>query len=212
MLTFLTPQLRHGCIITIGTHDLHFFIFILQSLPVIEGFLFRFDVENSPPLPAIPFQLALGVEIGASGVVARFFASVRDVEAFIDADDDIKHNNDDLDGEVEDVETCFGKVNWRILARPLSTGVIRANTVTCPEAEEEGGEKEVSDLRSEPAVAEFLDSGLARDDEAAEDEGKGDERDEGVEGLAVEHDIAVDAVGVGVEGIKGLDDGSDEHG
>ena len=90
--------------------------------------------------------------------------------------------------------------------------VVRASAESGAEAEDRARGEENGDFGSEAAGAEFLEAGGARDDEADEDEGDGEEGDDGEEGLAVEEDVAVDAVGVGVEGVEGLDDGGDDHG
>ena len=52
----------------------------------------------------------------------------------------------------------------------------------------------------------------AREDEDGDQhDGDGEESDDGVEGLAVQRDGAIDVFGVRVEGVEGLDDGDDEH-
>ena len=63
---------------------------------------------------------------------------------------------------------------------------------------------------SEPPTTEFLHTGLTRYDEPADDEQDGEEGDEGVQSLAVELDVAVDAFCVQVKCVGGLDHGSDE--
>lgn len=62
----------------------------------------------------------------------------------------------------------------------------------------------------EPPAAELLNTGLARYDEAADDEQDREEGYERVQGLAVELDVTVDAFCVEVEGVGALDDGGDE--
>ena len=62
----------------------------------------------------------------------------------------------------------------------------------------------------EPSAAEFLDAGLARYDETADDEHDWEEGYDGIKSRAVELDITVDAFCVEVQCIEALDDGGDE--
>lgn len=79
------------------------------------------------------------------------------------------------------------------------------------EAEHHRCEQEDADFGPEAAGAEFLDAGFSEHDEAADDEGDREERNGGVEDLAVDLDVAVDASGVCVEGVEGLHGAGNEH-
>ena len=51
-------------------------------------------------------------------------------EALIDSDDYVEEDDDDLDGEVEDVEAGFTLIARWIFDRPVSTSVVGANSET----------------------------------------------------------------------------------
>ena len=98
-----------------------------------------------------------------------------------------------------------------ICARAFAAGEIGPEPEAGAEAEEDGGGGEGVDFCSEAAVAEFFDSGFPRDEKAKNDHWDGKEGNKGVGGLAVELDVAIDAFGVGVESVEGLDDADKEH-
>lgn len=149
----------------------------------------------------------------ASGVVARLVAMIRDPEPAIDADDDIGQHDDDLDAEIEDVEARLALIRGRVRARSRPARVVDARAEGGAEAEQRGRDEQDADLVPPPAGAEFFrplaDAG--QEEDADEDDGDGEEGDDGVEGLAVQGDGAIDVFGVGVEGVEGLHDGGDEH-
>ncbi|KAL9607141.1 MAG: hypothetical protein Q9167_007918 [Letrouitia subvulpina] len=113
--------------------------------------------------------------------------------------------------KIEDVKACLAKVAWWRLRDRDGVLEVCADAEAGAEAENHGGREEDVDLRSEAAVAELLDAGLAGDDEAADNEDDREEGDDGVKGLAVEDDVSVDALGVLVQGVEALDVGGDQH-
>ena len=144
-------------------------------------------------------------------VSARSMAAVRNMKPSIHPHRRVHGDDQQLEREVEDVETRFAVVPGRIVAGARGLDV-RGRAERGAEAEQNGGEQEDGDFRPKAAGAELVEAGGARDDEAAEDEHDGKEGDEGVEDLAVDLDVAVDAAGVGVEGVERLHGAGDEHG
>ena len=75
--------------------------------------------------------------MGLFQVIARCFAAVWNVESSIDSHQEIKVDDDDFDGEIEDVETCFRKVFWWVVTRSRRHEVC-PQTKGSAEAEKEG--------------------------------------------------------------------------
>lgn len=178
----------------------------LLRMHVIERLLLTIDPMNVRS--AIHLDLALLPRAGR--VIAWAVTAVRDMEPPIDAQAGVHCDDEHLDGEVEDVEAGLAVVPGRVVAGPRGHDV-GAGSEGGAEAQQDGREQEDGDLGAEAAGAELVEAGGARDHEAGEDEEDGEEGDEGVEDLAVELDVAVDAAGVGVEGEEGLDGAGDEH-
>lgn len=143
-------------------------------------------------------------------IIARRAAAVGNMEPAIHPQRRVQDDDEQLDGEVEDVEARLAMVPSRVVAGARGLDV-RADAEGRPEAEQDGREQEDVDFGAEAAGADFVETSLARDDEAGENEGDGQEGDESVEDTAVDLDVAVDAAGVGVKGVEGLDGASDEH-
>lgn len=120
-------------------------------------------------------------------------AVVWDEEALIDPYDHIKVDDYDLDCELEDVEACFVLVIGWIGPWPFPTCIVDSCTESCTCAEKNSSQKQDCNLVPEPPAPKFLDTGLARYDEATDNERDREEGYDGVEGLAVELNVAVDA-------------------
>lgn len=143
-------------------------------------------------------------------VIARRVTAVRNMEPPIDPQRRVHDDNNQLKREIEDVEARLAMVPSRTLPGTERLD-IRARAERGAETEQHGCEQEDGDFGAEAAGAELVEAGPSRDDEAAQDEENGEEGDEGVEDLAVELHVAVDAAGVGVEGEEGLHGAGDEH-
>ena len=137
-------------------------------------------------------------------------AFVGDVEPLVHPYEHVKVDDQDLDGEVEDVEACFALIRGRVGPWPRPACEVDSDAESGPRAEEGSGYEQNCHLVPEPAAAEFLHTGLARYDETADDERDGQKGYDGVVGLPVELDVAVDAFGVGVECVEALDDSCDD--
>ena len=135
---------------------------------------------------------------------------VWDEEALVDSYDHVEIDDCDLDREVENVEACFALVVGWVGPWPFSTCIVDTSTEGCPCAEENSSQEQNRYLMPEPPTAKFLHTGLARYGEPANDEQDGEEGYERVQSLAVELDVAVDAFGVRVNCVGGLDHGGDK--
>ena len=136
---------------------------------------------------------------------------IRYIKALVDSDDDVHVDDDYLDCEVEDVEARLGMIPCGSGNRTLSTDVVRPSPETRTETNQEGCDEEEGDFRPESAMAEFLNARSAREGESAKDDDEGEKGDYGVKCLAIEFNVAIDARGVGIEGIERLNNGGEEH-
>ena len=148
--------------------------------------------------------------VGRGRVISWFRRTVRDVEAEINAEDEVEMDDNNLDGEIEDVEARFGLIaGWMVPWSGLF--VVGSHAVEGAETEENSGQQENDDLASETTGTKLIHSCPARDHDAQDDHDDGQQGDEGVEGLAVELQVPVDALGVVAESVKRLDRGGDEY-
>ena len=156
-------------------------------------------------------MLSTGVKVRSSRVITSFLAVIRDIEAFVHPDDDVKEDHDYFNGKVENVETRFVLVNSGIARRtfPASEICTHAERRSC--AKEDRGYEEKYNLPSEAAMTKFLNPRRSWNGETTEDQQNGKERDDGVEGLAIEKDVSINAFGVQIQGVEALNDGNDEH-
>ena len=123
------------------------------------------------------------------------------MEATIDTDDDVEQHSDDLDGEVEDVETPFCMVpGWVVQWSRSLIGCAHAEGGA--ESQEYGGGEQDPNSGTPVARAEFFHAGLAGDDEAQADNEKGGNGEACEVSGCGELEVAVDPVGVGVEGVE----------
>lgn len=135
---------------------------------------------------------------------------IRNVKPQVHSQYDIQVDDDDLEREVEDVETCLGKIvrGFGPWAWGFETG---ARTISCSKAKDEGGNEEDSNFRPKASATELLNTNFARDDETAYDHWDGAEGHNRVECLTIELNIAVDTLSVEIQGVERLNDGRNEH-
>ncbi len=145
-----------------------------------------------------------------SRIMARRVAAVPDVEPAIYPERGVHDEDEQLDGEVEDVEARLAVVPGRVVEGAGALDV-RPRAERRAEAQQHGREQEHTDFGAEPARAELVEGGGSRHDEGGEDERDGQEGDEGVEDLAVDLNVAIDAAGIGAEGVERLNGAGDEH-
>ena len=100
-------------------------------------------------------------------------AVVWDVETLVDSYEHVKVDDQDLDGEVEDVEACFALIRGRVGPWPCPACVVDSDAESCTRAEEGSSHEQDCHLVPKPAAAKLLHAGLARYDETADDERDG---------------------------------------
>ena len=100
-------------------------------------------------------------------------AVVWDVETLVHPYEHVKVDDQDLDGEVEDVEACFALIRGRVGPWPCPACVVDSDAESGTRTEEGSSDKQNCHLVPEPAAAKFLDTGLARYDETTDDERDG---------------------------------------
>ena len=137
-------------------------------------------------------------------------SAIRNMKAQVHSQYDVQVDDDDLESEVKDVETCLGEIvrGFGPWAWGFETG---ARTISCSKAKDEGGDEEYRNFCPKASAAELFKTDFARDDETAYDHWDGCKGHDRVEGLTIELNIAVDSLGVEVQGVERLNDGRDEH-
>lgn len=154
-------------------------------------------------------------ESEAASVGVRALSAVGDEEAFIDSEGEPGQGDADFDGEVEDVEAGLGEVPRGLGVRGSARGEVESRGAPAgAEVEEDGGDEDEEDLGAHGARAELVDGATVGVEVAAgdggEDDRDGEEGDDGVEGFAVELDVADGVEGGFGEGVEGEDDADDE--
>lgn len=114
--------------------------------------------------------------------MTRRGTSVRDVEAPIEARDDISVDHEQLDHKVEAVEACFGVVPSRIVPRARGCEVNREAEASA-DREEERGEQKQGKLDADTTLTEFLGASGAGPRDDCEERDR--EREKGNEGTGV---------------------------
>lgn len=100
-------------------------------------------------------------------------AAIRDMETLVHSYEHVKVDDQDLDGEVEDVEAFFALITSRVGPWPCPACVVDSDPESGTRAEEGCSDKQDCNLVPEPAGAKFLYTGLARYDETTDDERDG---------------------------------------
>ena len=97
-------------------------------------------------------------------------AAVGDEETFVDTHEKVEIDDEDLDGEVEDVEACFALIPGRVVPWSFPACEVDSDPEDCTCAEESRSQEQNRNLVPEPPATEFLHTGLARYDESRDDE------------------------------------------
>ena len=137
--------------------------------------------------------------------------TVRDDEAAIDTAHGVQGNDENLNGEVEAIESRFGKIprSWGSCRNWGQEIGSRAEGGT--KCEEGGGERKNLFLGTEPTDAKFLDVAMSGDEEANDDKEERQEGNDGIECAAVKLDVTIDLVRVSRESEERLNHDSEEH-
>ena len=172
---------------------------------IVENLFFRSNV-NTPRALTLAFRPIRWLP----GIIPGPMATVGNEEALVDPYKDVEIDDQNLNGEVENVEASFVLIIGRMVSWSFPTSKVGRDTKRGTGAEKDGGQDENGNLMSEPPAAKFLQTGLARDDEPADDEQDREEGHDGVESTAVELDVVIDAPRVQIQGIGTLNDGCDD--
>lgn len=146
----------------------------------------------------------------SSAVVARPFTSVRHPKSLVDAECNVKVDDEYLKDEVEEVVAPLGvEPGW------LVPGARRLEGCAGPESgaenEDDGRSHQHHDLGLESANAKLLNRRSARSQPRRQHQRERQERNEENDGRGGALDSSVDIARVLVEGVKLLDDRGDGH-
>ena len=204
------PQVKAGIVVE------HF---LLGEDAVVRGIhdVFRqHRLRVSLVLDAVFRDLILGHGLlgRAASVAAWAVRAVGNVEAQVDADNCIHVDDDDLDGEVDNVEGGFGEGRGHWLSARHWVVPAGVGAVARTDADEGGCGEQNDNLLAEAAVAELVELHAPGPRQQNRDEGQRDreERHKSEIGDTVELNVAIDAAGVLVERVEGLNHCGDEHG
>ena len=131
------------------------------------------------------------------------------MESFIDSDRCVETHDNDLDSEIEDIETSFGVVPSWVVSR--SWDICYSCAEGSAKGEDEGREEKDSDLGSEAAFTEFIDVlDLVGKEDSEKDDGNRQEGRNSEVRRAHKLDVAIDASSIVGEREEGLHSTSNE--
>jgi len=129
--------------------------------------------------------------------------SIWDVKSLIHSNDGVQCNDNNLDGEVENVEACLGSVpSW---VRIWSRDIIDARSKCGAKGEQHGREKENEDLASKPSVSELLNRRSIGDDDPEGQQGNWKKSCYCKISSSNQLNVVIDPPGIWVERIEALD-------